>query len=470
MAHVEPLLDSRKFSGEKAMNRKLMRAVAQSAQAYWWLMVLYIASSFIQMFPFVSVAILLNTDLGCEASDLAFYYAAVFIPWNLRAVYGLVSDIFPILGSRRKPYLLVCYIGIGACLVVFGQAVVTLKDAYIVGILLNFFFAFSESVVDAISVDLVSAAEESEETPLRDRVRRSTDIQSAAMTFRTIGSLVAVPMAGSLSGVLSPRTLISATAVFPMIAIVVSFVVEIEHPGMKDVVHKRTLEVLMYIRRNIRERVFPREIVNTITPVLLPCVFVLLYASCPSSNIPFSNYLLTKLNFSKGEYHAISLCGTIGGLLGTLLYWKLLRNTLSIRLGFVVSICLNFLTTSSRLLIIYELQSIYFVCFDEMLVNAALRLTLMPVQIYGSLVASSPANQAFEGLVFGIFVSVENWGGTLSGIFCGLLSPHLSLTALIIITACIGFVPLLALALLKPPTLIDRVDQETNVQTEVHNI
>ena len=38
-----------------------------------------------------------------EAAAIAFW---VGLPWSMKMVVGVSSDVYPILGSRRKPYLL----------------------------------------------------------------------------------------------------------------------------------------------------------------------------------------------------------------------------------------------------------------------------------------------------------------------------------------------------------------------------
>ena len=419
---------------------------------YGSIMTLYILSSFIQMFPLVSVGILLNNELHFSASDLTFYYAAIFVPWNFRAIFGLISDVVPVFGYRRKFYLVVSYLVVASSLVIYGQLVSTPKAAYLVGVVLNIFFAFSESIVDAIAVDLVTSEGEKEEGELA-RQRRSTDIQSSAMAFRTGGSLISVPIAGGLSSILPARTIISLTAVFPVIAVVVTVLINIERPGATELVHVKTMQLFSYLKGCVIERKRPSDLYQTVKPVILPCIFIFLYASSPSSTVPFTNYLFTQLSFTSGELHAISLCGSIGGLCGTLIYWKAFRKSRGVRTGFVISVIISVFAAISRILVLQGWASIYFVCSDELIVNLAFRLTLMPVQIYASIAASAPQHLMFEGFIFGLFASIENWGGTVSGIISGVLAANLSLSTLIIVAASLSFVPLFALSLLKSPTV-----------------
>ena len=42
-----------------------------------------------------------------DPGDVQTIQAFTFLPWSLKIVYGLISDNFPIYGSRRKSYLLI---------------------------------------------------------------------------------------------------------------------------------------------------------------------------------------------------------------------------------------------------------------------------------------------------------------------------------------------------------------------------
>jgi hypothetical protein len=160
----------------------------------------------------------------------------------------------------------------------------------------------------------------------------------------------------------------------------------------------------------------------------------------------------------------VAQCASLGGLAGTVLYWKAFRNSTDIRTGFSVSICVSALTACTRLLIIHGWTSIYFMCADEFLINAASRLPLMSVQVFASLAASSPEHSMYEGFVFGLFASVEAWGGTVSGLLSGILSAQVSLVNLVGITAGLGLLPLLGLKALSKSV---KTDDETVESSQI---
>ena len=330
----------------------------------------------------------------------------------------------------------------------YGQYVGNFEQAVAVGIVSNIFMSFAESVVDAIAVDRVVQSLNDESSSV-DRHSKSVDIQSCAMASRTLGSVVAVLLAGSIANVCDARTIISLGAIFPGVALMISLGVQIEPSDSSMIVHQKTKQLWEYIKTCVRERRRPTAFLTTTRTVLGPCFFIILYASCPSSNVVYSSFLVSDLGFSNSEYHAISLAGTIGGFVGTLIYWVVFRERSNIRQGFVIAVLLSSAAVVSRLLVIHLWRGIYFVCADEGLVSVAQRLALMPVQVYAAMAASAPEHLMFEGFVFGIFASVENWGGTLSGFVSGILIGHISLSEFIVLCASLSIFPVLAVGCLR---------------------
>src|SRR3954447_17698242 len=44
---------------------------------------------------------------GRSTGEIAVFAALLAIPWSLKPLYGLLSDFVPLVGSRRKGYLIV---------------------------------------------------------------------------------------------------------------------------------------------------------------------------------------------------------------------------------------------------------------------------------------------------------------------------------------------------------------------------
>ena len=45
--------------------------------------------------------------LGLDPGEMAVYISIIHIPWSFKILYGLISDNVPIMGTRRKSYLII---------------------------------------------------------------------------------------------------------------------------------------------------------------------------------------------------------------------------------------------------------------------------------------------------------------------------------------------------------------------------
>ena len=435
-------------SSEKKKFMELYHRVKAVTSRYSALMVLYTLSSATQAFPMVSIGSILNQELQCSASEAALYYALIFIPWNFRSVYGLISDSVSIQGYRRKSYIVLCNSIVSCGYLCYGIFVSSLNSAILCGIMINVFFAFSEAVLDAISIDKIR--EFHPEASSEERSKLSSDIQSASMCFRTIGSILSVMFAGLLSHTLSPRTLTSVSGVFPFLMVIVCCITYLEPSQHAE--GPKVREFFSYMHQCIRTRRWPLEMFRTIMPILLPSIFVLVYASCPTSNVAYAHYLYTETDFTQFQFHMIAQFTSIGGLIGTGIFWLVFRKIKSIQTIFIYSIVIAAVAATSRLLVLLaHWDSFAFIAFDETIVNIASRITLMPVQVYASIAASHPNHYMYEGFVFGFFASIENWGGAISGLISSAIADRVDLSTLVIISATVSFVPLMCLTLLNSP-------------------
>ena len=54
--------------------------------------------------PDQAIAIVFK-DRGLKSDEIAYFFLLTGIPWFIKPVYGLISDLFPLFGWRRKGYL-----------------------------------------------------------------------------------------------------------------------------------------------------------------------------------------------------------------------------------------------------------------------------------------------------------------------------------------------------------------------------
>ena len=97
---------------------------------------------------------LLKDEMRLSAADTATFLALVGFAWNVKPLYGLVSDLVPLLGYRRRSYLLVT-----TAMAALGWLVLGLLPAYPWGVTLAILgltglgLAFTDVLCDAVMVE-----------------------------------------------------------------------------------------------------------------------------------------------------------------------------------------------------------------------------------------------------------------------------------------------------------------------------
>jgi hypothetical protein len=73
--------------------------------------VVYFLAACVQELPVAAIQLSLAQDFGdLSPARRSAYYVITFIPWTLKPVYGLVSDLLPVAGYHRRPYLVFAFL------------------------------------------------------------------------------------------------------------------------------------------------------------------------------------------------------------------------------------------------------------------------------------------------------------------------------------------------------------------------
>merc|ERR1719272_88369 len=96
----------------------------------------------------------LNTDIKMSQEQQSNFYAVIFLPWVMKPLFGYISDVAPIYGYHRKPYLVICGLGSAACYVLTATVVKTPAVAFGVVFIRAIFNAFAELMVGTFLVDV----------------------------------------------------------------------------------------------------------------------------------------------------------------------------------------------------------------------------------------------------------------------------------------------------------------------------
>ena len=151
--------------------------------------------------------------LGITPAEVARIAFWANLPWSMKMVAGVASDCYPILGSRRKPYLL-----LGAVLAAVGYAalatVVDTAGAYLAAtVVIAVGFMVQDVVADALSVEIAISDE--------DRAQ----IQTLGRVAILGGSISVGYLSGVLAGALGPRPVFALAMVLPLLVAVAALFV-----------------------------------------------------------------------------------------------------------------------------------------------------------------------------------------------------------------------------------------------------
>lgn len=329
------------------------------------------------------------------------------VPWIIKPLYGLVSDFLPLLGYRRKSYLLIA----NAAAVIGFAAVTQLtqpSDFFVPLMVTAYAMAISSTLCGAVLVEN------------GQRLSASGRFVNQQWLWFNIAAMAAAILGGELVQHLSPSGALHSAAgivalaplavIFATLSLVDENKVAIDLDGMK-----RTFGGLTASFRR-------REL-------WLIAAFLFLYYFSPGLSTPLYYTMTDELKFSQSYIGILTSISYAGGVVGALLYHTLFDD-LTLRRLLNLSIALGTLTTAAFLLLSSEISAaiIYFCAgFSAMLATVA---TVTLVADY------SP--QRAEGFTFAVMMSIINLATSLADNVGSFLYTHLfdkSLPPLVVISA-----------------------------------
>jgi len=148
-------------------------------KAFGWRRITLISAHFhaLQGFgldSFKAAALLLYTSYGVHAADMQMFIAIGLIPWSLKPMLGLGSDVLPICGYRKTPQsIMVALLGVAACLLVaFGSQKSMSVKAFL---LCNFAIHLAIATVSILMQGMMSGMAQKETT--------NTSVRSQLLEF-----------------------------------------------------------------------------------------------------------------------------------------------------------------------------------------------------------------------------------------------------------------------------------------------
>ncbi|MEM9003879.1 MAG: folate/biopterin family MFS transporter [Cyanobacteria bacterium P01_F01_bin.86] len=400
----------------------------------------------------LAVSFFLKDDLGLTPAEVAALTGVATAPWTIKPLFGFISDGFPILGYRRRPYLILSGI-LGALSWLAMATVVDTGWAAIVAITLSSLaVAIGDVIVDSLVVERARRESQSD----------AGSLQSLAWGSAALGGVVTAYLGGLLLEYASTRFVFGVTATFPLIVSLVAWWIA-EEP----VTESSTWKVITEQVRQLRQAVAQKAI-------WMPALFIFLWQATPTADSAFFFFTTNDLGFQPEFLGRVRLVTSVAALIGIWVFQRFLK-AVPFRVIFAWSILLStFLGFTMLLLVTHTNRAMgiddqWFSLGDSLVLTVMGEISFMPVLVLSARICPP----GVEATLFALLMSVLNLAGLLSHELGAILTHWLGVTEnnfdrlwlLVTLTNLSTLLPLPLLFLLPKTSSLGDTDLEDNEMT-----
>lgn len=384
----------------------------------------------------LAVSFYLKDDLGLTPAQTSALLGISILPWTIKPVFGFISDGLPIAQYRRRPYLVLAGL-LGTVAWLAMATVVQDAGAVTVAIVASgAAIAMSDVIVDSIVVERVRLESQAV----------TGSLQSLCWSASALGGIIAAYLGGILLEYVSVRTVFAITAMFPLIVLGVSWLID-EHPVSSNHSHHVITQQVQTLWQTVKQR-----------SIWMPVLFIFLWQATPSSGSAFFFFVTNDLGFQPEFLGRLNLVSSVAGLLGVWIFQQFLK-AVPIRKIIAWSIILSTLLSLTALILVTHanrtigISDEWFSLGDTLILAVTGKIALMPLLV----LAARICPVGIEATLFALLMSVFN-GANLVSQEGGAVLTHLlgvtetnfdQLWLLVLITTCTSLLPLPFLGLLS---------------------
>lgn len=409
-----------------------------------------------------------------QAAEIAFWLS---LPWSMKMVAGVASDAYPILGSRRRAYLLLGALGTLAGYAALAT-IVSSRGAYLaVSVLIAVGFMVQDVVADALSVEI---AENDEELG---------QIQTLGRMALLVGGISVGYLSGVLAAHIGTRGTFATAMALPLLVVVsVPFIRTrarlLPSPTAKAAGPLAGGKARLVLLVGLGYAAFgalletlgmpySREIVLVVSAALIglllhrvgisqsvaiAAIVIFLFRATPSVGQGYSYWAIDRLGFDQTFLGLLAQVSSILSLVGLLVFRKtIVKRPVSFTLFWVVIAgFVLYLPTIGLFYGVHEWLGVSartFAFVDTTIAAPLAQLAMVPMLI---LIART-APPGAEATSFAIMASLMNLALSASQLFTEYLNDTFAVTQadysnlgqLMIVVGVVSLLPLLALPLLR---------------------
>ncbi|HEY9849454.1 MAG TPA: folate/biopterin family MFS transporter [Leptolyngbyaceae cyanobacterium] len=341
----------------------------------------------------LATSFFLKDELALTPAEVSALMGIAALPWVVKPLFGFVSDGLPVLGYRRRPYLILSGLLGTAAWLSFATLVNNAWEATGVLALTSLSVALSDVIVDSLVVE--RAREES--------LSKSGSLQSLAWGTSALGGLITAYLSGFLLEHFSNRTIFGITAAFPLIVSLVAWLITEEPISELPEVSKVWNQV-----RQLRKAFTQKAI-------WLPTAFVFLWQCTPTADAAFFFFTTNELGFEPEFLGRVRLVTSVASLVGIWLFQRYFK-TVPFRKIFAWTTIVSTLLGLTMLLLVTHtnralgIDDRWFSLGDSLILTVMGQIAYMPVLV----LAARLCPPGVEATLFALLMSVTNLASLLS--------------------------------------------------------
>ncbi|NEQ77763.1 MAG: folate/biopterin family MFS transporter [Okeania sp. SIO2C9] len=341
----------------------------------------------------LAVSFFLKDELAMSPAEVSAMLGVVIIPWMIKPVFGFISDGVPILGYRRRPYMIFSGILGAFSWIALAKWVHTPLAATGAIALSSLSVAISDVIVDSLVVQRVQ----------KESVSSTGSLQSLCWAASALGGLITAYLSGYLLEHFSNQTVFLITAIFPLIVSVVAWLINEE---------KVTIGINF---DNVKQQIKLVKIAVTKKSILLPTAFLFLWQATPNSESAFFFFSTNELGFQPEFLGRVRLVTSIAALIGVWLFQRFFKSV-PFRQIFGWSIVISAVLGMTTLLLVTHanrslgIDDHWFSLGDSLVLTVMGEIAFMPVLV----LAARLCPPGVEATLFALLMSIYNLAGLIS--------------------------------------------------------
>lgn len=357
------------------------------------LLTFYLLLGFVFQFPSVSMRFWCIEKVKMSPAQMMGMGGVIGIPWCLKPLFGFISDSFPILGYRRKPYIILgCWVS-SISYWALPWHVNDIDAIMFLMMLTSLGCCISDVVCDSILVEYARKEPEHEKGT----------IQSYAWGCRSVGGLIASLVGGVSYEQIGPELVFVITGALPMFISVAFLLMEEKECSSKEKTTspRKTIKSLLAAFKNKN--------------IYKPALFLFIIGVTPGYG-PITSYFFERvLQFTAYEFTYLDITSYVSGLIGIMIYKKYLTD-ISFPKIFLWTLTLSWILKWSYMVLIFRLNleigipDIWFALADSIILTLIGQCILMPVVVLGARICPP----GVEGSLYATLMSISNLAGVIS--------------------------------------------------------